>query len=109
MCNTRPPGHHAHAQDNEPTGFCFINYAPIIAKYAIKNYEKVKKVVIFDWDVHHGDGTQRAVYKNADILYISLHKYTKGCFYPGGPGGNFTRIGEDEGKGFNINIPWNAI
>lgn len=58
MCNTRPPGHHAYAKSEEPTGFCFLNNAAIIAKYALDKYtEKIKKVVIFDWDVHHGDGT----------------------------------------------------
>jgi acetoin utilization deacetylase AcuC-like enzyme len=57
LCNVRPPGHHAYAIENQPTGFCFFNNVAIVAKYALDKYPKVKKIVIFDWDVHHGDGT----------------------------------------------------
>lgn len=110
MCNTRPPGHHAYASDSEPSGFCFINNASIVAKYALdKHSEKVKKVLIFDWDVHHGDGSQRALYDDPNVLFISLHKFNKACFYPCNPSANFTHIGEGDGKGFNINIPWNTL
>ena len=87
-----------------------MNNAAIVAKYALdKHKNSVKKVLIFDWDVHHGDGTQNALYDNPNVLFISLHLFNKACFYPNSPNGNFTRIGKGDAAGFNINIPWNKL
>ena len=54
-CNIRPPGHHAHCKDDTPSGFCFLNNVAVATKFA--QNKGVKKILIFDWDVHHGDGT----------------------------------------------------
>ena len=78
----RPPGHHAAAGDNRISGFCVYNNVAVAAKYAIKKYG-VKKIMIFDWDVHHGDSTSKFLYNDASILYISTHRFDKGAFYPG--------------------------
>lgn len=104
ICIVRPPGHHAEAY--EPHGFCIFSNAAICASYAIKNYN-LKKILIVDWDVHHGNGTQNAFYNNDKVLYISLHRYDNGNFFPRGSAGNYTNIGSDNAKGFNVNIPWN--
>jgi len=100
----RPPGHHAAAGDNRISGFCVYNNVAVAAKYAIKKYG-VKKVMIFDWDVHHGDSTSKFLYNDASILYISTHRFDKGSFYPG-EFGNMNNVGDGEGKGFNINYAW---
>jgi histone deacetylase 6 len=77
---TRPPGHHAHC--GKITGFCFLNNAAIVAKNMQKEYgEKgVKKVVVFDWDIHVGDGTSQILENDDSVLYVSIHR--AGDFYP---------------------------
>ena len=74
---SRPPGHHAEAQ--RAMGFCLFSNAALAAEYAY-NKNGVNKVAIFDWDVHHGNGTQQIVGSNPDIIYVSIHQYP---FYPG--------------------------
>lgn len=96
----RPPGH--HAEFDLAKGFCFYNNAAIAAVSALKDKSRCKRVVILDWDVHHGNGTQNTFYKDNQVLYISLHR--GGAFYPGT--GSVDEIGEGKGKGFTINIPW---
>jgi acetoin utilization deacetylase AcuC-like enzyme len=64
-------------------------------------------VVIFDWDVHHGDSTQKIFYSDSSVLYISLHKYESGYFYPGNSG-DLDNAGVSDGVGYNINVPWNV-
>lgn len=93
----RPPGHHAEA--NRAMGFCIFNNAAIGALYLIKKFT-LNKVLIVDWDLHHGNGTQHSFYDNSQILYFSTHQYP---FYPGT--GNFGDVGEGKGKGFTINVP----
>jgi len=100
----RPPGHHAAASHSRIGGFCIYNSVAVAAKYAIKNYG-LKRVVIFDWDVHHGDGSAHFLSEDASILYISVHRYDKGTFYPG-ESGDMKKVGEGVGKGFNLNYPW---
>lgn len=100
----RPPGHHSghHTTIN---GFCVFNNVAIAAKYAQRVYN-VKKILIFDWDVHHGDGTEHIFYKDPSVLFASIHRYENGNFYPNH--GSSDRIGEGDGKGYNINIGWNT-
>ena len=103
----RPPGHHAAAKNNRVGGFCFINNVMVSANY-LENQYNVKKILILDWDVHHGDSSQLFSYKNPNILYISIHKYLHGVFYPG-KSGDVKYTGEGEGEGFNLNFPINPI
>lgn len=121
---TRPPGHHARKNglETEPEGFCFFNNAAIAAKWlqwynsqkhnsegkVLPSSEKSKtKVLIFDWDVHHGDGTQDIFYNTNETLFVSTHQFENATFYPLGGTGHHEKIGEGEGKGFNINVDWN--
>lgn len=100
----RPPGH--HAEPYEPCGFCIFNNVSIAAKYAIKNYG-LKRILLVDWDVHHGNGTQRIFESDNRVLYISVHRYDKGNFFPGSKDAAATVVGSGDGVGFNVNIPWN--
>jgi acetoin utilization deacetylase AcuC-like enzyme len=97
FCLIRPPGHHALREKG--MGFCVFNNVALGAKYG-KDEHRLKKVLIIDWDVHHGNGTQEAFYRDPSVLYFSLHCYPH---YPGT--GNIKEIGEGEGKGYTVNIP----
>ena len=76
----RPPGHHA---SNKPLGFCYFNTIAIAAKY-LKKHRNLGRIAIVDWDIHHGNGTQDLTYDDPNILYISLHRYDNGTYFPGG-------------------------
>lgn len=107
FCNIRPPGHHSLGNSKcEASGFCFFNNVALGAKYAIEKLG-LKRVAIVDWDVHHGDGTQRAFADDPRVLFISLHRYEDGMFYPGKSGAK-ENTGKGKGKGFNVNIEWNT-
>jgi len=93
----RPPGHHAEA--GQGMGFCLFNNVAIAAAYAIKKY-KLSRILVVDWDLHHGNGTQHSFYRDRRVLYFSTHQYP---YYPGT--GAFGEVGEGEGKGFTVNIP----
>ena len=67
----------------------------------------MKKVAIFDWDVHVGDGTSNIFWEDETVLYQSIHRFDNGGFYPG-PGGKHTKIGEGKGRGFNVHFPFNV-
>jgi len=100
----RPPGH--HAQRSEPNGYCLFNNAAIVAKHCIHN-RNLKRVLIVDWDVHHGQGTQYFFYDDPRVMYVSIHRYEKGKYWPELIESNFNFTGEGAGKGYNINLPLN--
>ncbi len=93
----RPPGHHATQQ--EAMGFCLFNNIAIAAKYAQKNHG-IDRVLIVDFDVHHGNGTEDIFYNDPSILYFSTHQHPH---YPGT--GAIDDDGADEGKGTTVNVP----
>ncbi|KAF6301730.1 histone deacetylase 9 [Rhinolophus ferrumequinum] len=97
----RPPGH--HAEESTAMGFCFFNSVAITAKY-LRDQLNISKILIVDLDVHHGNGTQQAFYTDPSILYISLHRYDEGNFFPGSGAPN--EVGAGLGEGYNINIAW---
>ncbi len=94
----RPPGH--HAERDRAMGFCLFNNVAIGARYAIQNFS-LQKILIVDWDVHHGNGTQNSFYEDPKVLYFSTHRY--GFFYPGT--GAATEVGKGKGEGFTVNVP----
>ena len=107
----RPPGH--HAEYDHPMGFCFFNNVPVAVRVCQKDFpETCRKVLILDWDVHHGNGVQNIFYDDPNVLYISLHVYQNGHFYPGKPPNPMTPDGGPEhcgisvGLGKNVNIGW---
>jgi acetoin utilization deacetylase AcuC-like enzyme len=100
FCAVRPPGH--HATPSRGMGFCLLNSVAIAARYAQRRHG-VERVLIVDWDVHHGNGTQDIFYEQSDVLYVSLH---------GNPDRSYPyfsgfadECGEKLGKGFNHNVP----
>ena len=97
FCLVRPPGHHATPEKG--MGFCLFNNVAIAAKYIQSRYS-LDRIVIIDWDVHHGNGTQDAFYDDPSVMYFSMHRYP---FYPGT--GAEEETGKDSGSGFTINIP----
>jgi acetoin utilization deacetylase AcuC-like enzyme len=93
----RPPGHHATPERG--MGFCLFNNVAISAKYALDEYG-LERILIIDFDVHHGNGTQDVFFNDPTVLYISIHQLP---LYPGT--GNLTEIGNGAGEGATINIP----
>lgn len=97
-CLTRPPGHHATA--DRAMGFCLLGNIPIALLHA-QAVLGLSRAAVFDWDVHHGNGTEAAFYDRSDMLTISIHQAEN---YPLDSGAE-SAIGEGEGEGFNVNIP----
>jgi len=64
--------------------------------------------MIVDWDVHHGNATQHMFYNDKRVLYVSLHRYDNGMFYPGNPDASHTHVGKEEGEGYNVNVAWSG-
>ncbi|XP_010456940.1 PREDICTED: histone deacetylase 5 [Camelina sativa] len=102
----RPPGH--HAETDEAMGFCLFNNVAVAASYLLNERPDlgVKKILIVDWDVHHGNGTQKMFWKDPRVLFFSVHRHEYGSFYPAGDDGDYDMVGEGPGEGFNINVPW---
>jgi acetoin utilization deacetylase AcuC-like enzyme len=97
FCAIRPPGH--HATKDEAMGFCIFNNIAVGARYIQKKYN-LSKILIVDWDVHHGNGTQAMFYDDPAVLYFSVHQYP---FYPGT--GSKAEKGSGKGLNYNINVP----
>ena len=96
----RPPGHHAGTEN--AAGFCIFNNIAIAAMHAILKHG-LKRVLIVDWDLHHGNGTQSIFYRDPRVLYFSAHQYPH---YPGT--GSLQEIGQGKGEGYTINAPMQA-
>ena len=90
----RPPGH--HAESGESCGFCFFNTVAIAAKVAQRDHN-VKKILIMDWDIHHGNGIQHAFYDDPNVLYISIHRYDNGDYFPRLRESNYDYVGVGAG------------
>ncbi|EYC09481.1 hypothetical protein Y032_0060g3139 [Ancylostoma ceylanicum] len=76
-------------------------------QYAIDKYA-LRRVLILDWDVHHGNGTQEIFWEDNRVLYMSIHRHDDGMFYPMGEPKDYVDVGEGKGRGYSVNIPWNA-
>jgi acetoin utilization deacetylase AcuC-like enzyme len=94
----RPPGH--HAEPGRGMGFCLFNNIAIAAAYAKERYG-LTRILIVDWDLHHGNGTQRAFYDDPAVLFFSSHQHP---YYPGS--GNYDEVGSGRGEGFTVNAPF---
>ncbi|XP_010579622.1 PREDICTED: histone deacetylase 10 [Haliaeetus leucocephalus] len=106
MALVRPPGH--HSQRNAANGFCLFNNVAIAAEYAKLKYG-LQRILIVDWDVHHGQGTQYIFEEDPSVLYFSWHRYEHQEFWPSLKESDYDAVGLGKGKGFNINLPWNKV
>ena len=96
FCAVRPPGH--HATSNQSMGFCFLNNAAIAAQYLVNSGQRV---LIVDYDAHHGNGTQDIFYQNPDVFFVSFHQWP---LYPGT--GRMEEVGDGPGIGTTMNLPF---
>ncbi|XP_048579720.1 histone deacetylase 4 isoform X2 [Nematostella vectensis] len=103
MAIVRPPGHHAEA--HQAMGFCYFNNVAIAARL-LRLKMSIDRVLIIDWDIHHGNGTQQMFYDDPHVLYISLHRHDDGTFFPGT--GKAEECGAGIGVGYNVNIAWSG-
>ncbi|MEM1067703.1 MAG: histone deacetylase [Planctomycetota bacterium] len=97
FCLMRPPGHHAMHQ--HPMGFCLVNHIAIAARSAIQALN-LNRVLIIDWDVHHGNGTQATFWEDPQVAFLSMHRFP---FYPGS--GDESETGQGRGAGLTVNLP----
>ncbi|XP_029420205.1 polyamine deacetylase HDAC10 isoform X13 [Nannospalax galili] len=102
----RPPGH--HSQRAAANGFCVFNNVAIAAKHAKQKYG-LNRILIVDWDVHHGQGTQYIFSDDPSVLYFSWHRYEHGCFWPFLQESDADAVGQGQGRGFTVNLPWNQV
>lgn len=101
----RPPGHHADHVDG-CCGFCIINNVVAAARAAQR--QGVERVMIVDWDIHHGNGTQRLLEDDPSVLYFSCHRYDDASFFPGSKYAAPESVGCGAGRGFSVNVAWNC-
>ena len=99
LCLVRPPGH--HATPTHSMGFCLFNNIALAARHAIDAHG-LARLLIVDWDVHHGNGTQDIFYDDGRVFFLSMHRYGNG-FYPGTGAANET--GQGPGLGYTRNVP----
>ena len=97
----RPPGH--HAEHDRAMGFCLFNHVAVAGAHLLANCG-LERVLIIDWDVHHGNGTQHTFEEDSTVLYASLHQYP---FYPGT--GSLKELGYKDGLGYTVNVPCPAM
>ncbi len=100
FCLVRPPGH--HAEPSRGMGFCIFNNIAIACRYAMRDYD-VERIMVLDWDAHHGNGVQDTFYEDPRLLYVSFHQYPH---YPGS--GGSSEVGRGEGTGYTVNFPFPA-
>lgn len=100
LCLVRPPGHHALA--DEAMGFCLLNNVAIAAAHA-RAHHRLDRVLIVDWDVHHGNGTQDLFYGDSQVVFFSSHRFP---FWPGSGGKDETGTGAGLGATFNLPLPY---
>ena len=100
FCAVRPPGH--HALKDVAMGFCLFNSVAITARY-LQRHHGLARILIVDWDVHHGNGTQDAFYDDPSVFFFSIHQYP---FYPGT--GSAAETGAGPGVGYTLNAPMAA-
>lgn len=96
-CIVRPPGHHAVPESS--MGFCLFSNISLGAVYAMSKYN-LDRIMVIDWDAHHGNGTEKIFYHSEKVFTVSWHQYP---FWPFT--GNYTDVGADKGHGYNLNIP----
>ena len=96
----RPPGH--HAESDRAMGFCFFNHAAVGASHLLSR--GFERVLVIDWDVHHGNGTQNIFFDSPNVLFFSIHQFP---FYPGT--GSLNEIGKGQGEGYTVNVPVPAM
>ena len=97
VCLVRPPGH--HAEKGAGMGFCLFNNVAIAARHLLRN-RGLRRILIVDWDLHHGNGTEHEFYEEDSVLYFSIHQSPA---YPGT--GRITDTGAGRGEGYNVNVP----
>jgi acetoin utilization deacetylase AcuC-like enzyme len=97
FCGLRPPGH--HAEPARAMGFCLFNNVAVAAAHAVAELG-IERVLVLDWDVHHGNGTERIFYPSSEVLYSSIHQSP---LYPGT--GAADELGSGEGEGYTVNLP----
>lgn len=100
FCALRPPGH--HAERDRAMGFCLFNNVAVAARH-LQRRHGIGRVLIVDWDVHHGNGTQHTFYSDPSVLFFSTHQYPH---YPGT--GRATEQGEGKGEGLTVNVPMSS-